>query len=418
MMIKEFPNMTGLPEHPFGRVEADGTVFVTEDGQERQVGQYPDGTPQEALDYFVRKFDDLAAQVTLLEQRSRAGANPNDIARSVSALRGQLDGASAVGDFAALRTRLDALGGEVAQLGEKQQAEHREAVSEAMIYRESIVVEAETLAAQDPNSIQWKQTSAKVEELFAKWQEHQKTGPRLPKADANALWKRFRLARTTLDTERRKFFAHLDSEHRTARDAKQDIIARAEALAPQGADGVPEYRRLLDEWKTVGRAGRKHDDALWAKFKAAGDVLYQAKAEVDARDDEEYQENLTKKLAILDDAKPILDLTDRRQARERLNQIQDRWDAVGRVPRDRFRDVEEQLRRIEAHVRKLDDDHWANSNPEKQARQSGLSSQLHDAIAKLEADVEKAKASGNPKQLKEAEEALAARQAWLRAIEG
>jgi hypothetical protein len=287
-----------------------------------------------------------------------------------------------------------------------------------MTYRESIVVEAETLAAQDPSSIQWKQTSAKVEELFAKWQDHQKTGPRLPKADANALWKRFRVARTTLDTERRKFFAHLDSEHRAARDAKQDIIARAEALAPKGADGVPEYRRLLDEWKTVGRAGRKHDDALWAKFKAAGDVLYQAKAEVDAQDDAEYQENLTLKLAILDDAKPILDITDRRQARERLNHVQDRWDAVGRVPRDRFRDVEEQLRRIEAHVRKLDDDHWANSNPEKQARQSGMTSQLHDAIAKLEADVAAAKESGNPKQLKEAEEALAARQAWLRAIEG
>lgn len=181
---------------------------------------------------------------------------------------------------------------------------------------------------------------------------------------------------------------------------------------------MPEYRRLLDEWKTVGRAGRKHDDALWAKFKAAGDVLYQAKAEVDAQDDAEYQENLTLKLAILDDAKPILDITDRRQARERLNQVQDRWDAVGRVPRDRFRDVEDQLRRIESHVRKLDDDHWANSNPEKQARQSGMTSQLHDAIAKLEADVVAAKESGNPKRLKDAEEALAARQAWLRAIEG
>jgi polyhydroxyalkanoate synthesis regulator phasin len=418
MMIKESSTMTGLPEHPFGRVEEDGSVFVTEDGQERQVGQYPDGTPQEALDYFVRKFDDLAAQVSLLEQRSRAGANSNDIARSVAALRGQLDGAAAVGDFASLRGRLDALKGEVAELSEKQQAEHREALGEALAYRETIVVEAEQLAAQDPASIQWKQTSAKVEELFARWQDHQKTGPRLPKGDANALWKRFRVARTTLDTERRKFFAHLDTEHRAARDAKQSIIERAEALAPKGADGVPEYRRRLDEWKTVGRAGRKHDDALWAKFKAAGDVLYQAKAEVDARDDEEYQENLTLKLAILDDAKPILDLTDRRQARERLNQIQDRWEAVGRVPRDRFRDVEEQLRRIEQHVRKLDDDHWANSNPEKQARQSGMASQLHEAIAQLESEVTEARASGDAKRIKEAEEALSARQAWLRAVEG
>ena len=303
--------MSGLPEHPFGRVEADGTVYVTDNGTERQVGQFPDGTPQEALDYFVRKYDDLAGQVQLLEQRARSGANPNDVSKSVSLLRSQVEDAAAVGDLQALRDRLAKLSDEVAQLGEQQQEAHQQAVAEAIAHRETIVVAAEELAAQDPAKIQWKQTSAKLDELFASWQEHQRTGPRLPKAEANALWKRFRTARTHIDGERRKFFAKLDAEHKQARDAKQAIIARAEALAPRGADGVPEYRRLLDEWKAAGRAGRKHDDALWAKFKAAGDVLFQAKAEVDARDNEEFQANLKSKLAILDDARPILEMTDR-----------------------------------------------------------------------------------------------------------
>ena len=51
--------MSELPQHPFGRVEADGTVYVTDGGEERQVGQYPDGTPEEALAYFTRKYDCL-----------------------------------------------------------------------------------------------------------------------------------------------------------------------------------------------------------------------------------------------------------------------------------------------------------------------------------------------------------------------
>lgn len=410
--------MSGLPEHPFGRVEADGTVYVTDNGTERQVGQYPDGTPQEALDYFVRKFDDLAAQVLLLEQRARAGANPNDVAKSVSHLNSQIQDAAAVGDLQSLRDRLGKLSGEVAELGEQQQEAQQQAVAEALAHRESIVVAAEELAAQNPANIQWKQTTAKIDELFAQWQEHQKTGPRLPKNDANALWKRFRTARTHLDGERRKFFAKLDADHKQARDAKQAIIERAEALAPKGADGVAEYRRLLDDWKAAGRAGRKHDDALWAKFKAAGDVLFQAKAEVDARDDEEFQANLEQKLAILNDAEPILKMTDRKAAREKLSDIQRRWDEVGRVPRAQFKQVEDRLRNIEQHVRKLDDEHWANSNPEKQARQTGMAAQLNDAIAKLEQDLADAKAKGNAKAIKEAEEALSARQAWLKVIGG
>lgn len=410
--------MSGLPEHPFGRVEADGTVYVTDNGTERQVGQFPDGTPQEALDYFVRKYDDLAGQVQLLEQRARSGANPNDVCKSVSLLRSQVEDAAAVGDLQALRDLLAKLSDEVAELGEQQQEAHQQAVAEAIAHRETIVVAAEELAAQDPAKIQWKQTSAKLDELFASWQEHQRTGPRLPKAEANALWKRFRTARTHIDGERRKFFAKLDAEHKQARDAKQAIIARAEALAPRGADGVPEYRRLLDEWKAAGRAGRKHDDALWAKFKAAGDVLFQAKAEVDARDNEEFQANLKSKLAILDDAQPILEMTDRKAAREKLTDIQRRWDEVGRVPRANFREVEDRLRAVEQHVRKLDDEHWANSNPEKQARQSGMAAQLNDAIAKLEKELADAKASGDERAIREAQEALSARQSWLKVIGG
>lgn len=410
--------MSELPQHPHGRVEADGTVYVTDRGEERQVGQYPDGTPEEALAYFVRKFDDLAGQVSLLEQRVRSGASPADVAKAVDHLTAQLDDANAVGDLGALRTRLGALGGAVEELTAEQQEEQKALLAEALAYREGIVIEAEKLAAQNPASIQWKQTSAKVEALFAQWQQHQKEGPRLPKGEANALWKRFRTARTHLDGERRKFFAELDAQHKTARDAKQRIIERAEALAPKGADGVAEYRQLLDEWKQVGRAGRKHDDALWAKFKAAGDVLFQAKHEIDARDNEEFRANLDAKLALLDEANPILELSDRVAARQQLNGIQRRWDEIGRVPRDRFKEIEERLRRIEAHVRKLDDDHWANTNPEKQARQSGMSSQLQEAIAKLEQELADAQAGGDAKKIAAAQEALDARRSWLKAIGG
>ncbi|MFW8745237.1 DUF349 domain-containing protein, partial [Mesorhizobium japonicum] len=147
------------------------------------------------------------------------------------------------------------LGGSVGELTEKQSAEAKAAAEEALAEREQIVAAAEQLAAQDPARIQWKQTSAEIDALFARWQVVQKDGPRIPKAEGDALWKRFRAARATLDSHRKAFFAELDDQHKEARTRKQTLVERAEALAPKGSAAIPDYRRLLADWKLAGRAG-------------------------------------------------------------------------------------------------------------------------------------------------------------------
>lgn len=408
--------MATSEQQPWGRVDETGTVYVREGDGERVVGQYPDGTPEEALGYFERKYTDLAGQVGLLEQRARRGAPAADVAKSVANLRTALDGANAVGDLAALSARLDALGGTVEELTEQQGAEAKAALEHAIADRTAIVEEAEALAAQDPERTQWKQTTAALDSLFARWQAHQHEGPRLPKGEANDLWKRFRAARSTIEHNRKAFFAELDNQHRDVRARKNALIEQAERLIPQGADGVPEYRRLLDQWKLAGRAGKKNDDALWARFKAAGDAIYSAKAEVDARDNEEYEANLQLKLALLEEAEPLLAEKDRETARAKLLSIQERWDAIGRVPRDNVRPIEDRLRKVESAVRRLDEEHWERNNPEKKARSEGLASQLNAAIVKLEQELDEAKASGDAKKVKDAQEALDARRVWLDAL--
>jgi hypothetical protein len=403
-------------QHPWGRVDEAGVVYVRTADGERVAGEYPDATAEEALAYFERKYADLAGQVGLLEQRARRGAPAADIAKAVTSLREAVAGANAVGDLASLDERLQRLGGTVDELTEQQSAEAKAAIEHAVAERISIVEQVEALAAEDPAKTQWKQASARLDELFAAWQTHQHEGPRIPKNDANELWKRFRAARTTLERNRKAFFAELDNQHRDVRVRKTELIERAEALAPLGADGVPQYRNLLDEWKRAGRAGKRNDDALWARFKAAGDVLYQAKAESDAVENEEYQHNLEQKLVLLDEAEPLLKATDRAAARASLLSIQTRWDAIGRVPRDQLKGIEERLRKVETAVRRLDDEHWERSNPEKKARSEGLAAQLTDAIARLEEELEDAKASGDAKAVREAQEALDARKAWLSAL--
>lgn len=401
---------------PWGRVDETGTVFVREADGERAVGQYPDGTAEEALAYFERKYVELAGQVTLLEQRTKRGAPAADVAKAVKSLSANIATANAVGDLASLQKRLEALGGTVTELTEKQSEEAKAAVQAAIEERTALVVEAETLAAQDPAKAQWKQVTAAIDDIFARWQKHQADGPRLPKNEGNDLWKRFRAARATIDTHRKAFFAELDSTHKDARNTKQQLVERAEALAAKGVDGIPAYRALLDEWKRAGRAGKKFDDALWAKFKEAGDALYAAKSEIDAKDNEEFEANLALKLELLTEAEPLLKATDRVKAKETLISIQRRWDKIGKVPRDKVKTVEDRLRAVETAVRKLDEEHWQKNNPERQERSEGFAGQLQDAIAKLERELADAKASGDKKKIAEAQEALDARKAWLGAL--
>ncbi|MBC7518142.1 MAG: DUF349 domain-containing protein [Microbacteriaceae bacterium] len=403
---------------PWGRVDETRTVFVREADGERAVGQYPDGTPEEALAYFERKFIELAGQVTLLEQRIKRGTAVADVAKTILALTTTIATANAVGDLASLQRRLAALGGAVEEIAEKQTAEQQALVAVALEERTALVVEAETLAAQDPAKVQWKVASATLEDIFARWQKHQQDGPRLPKTESNLLWKRFRAARATIETHRKAFFAELDSVHKDARQKKQELVDAAEALIAKGADGIPSYRQLLDNWKLAGRAGKKFDDALWAKFKAAGDEIYSAKAEVEAIDDAEFGANYELKIALLTEAEPLLLEKDRIKAKDALLSIQRRWDVIGKVPREKVKPIEDRLRKVEASVRKLDEDHWERNNPERKARSEGLASQLQDAIDKLEGELVAAQASGNSKKVADAQEALDARRAWLVALGG
>ncbi|WP_181434787.1 MULTISPECIES: DUF349 domain-containing protein [unclassified Curtobacterium] len=400
----------------WGRVDETGTVYVRYGDGERAVGEYPDAAPEEALAYYARKYADLEGQVRIAEQRAQRGASASDIGRTVEHLRTALADARVVGDIQALERRVDVLGEQVGSLGREQAEQAEQALTDALAYRRGLVEEAEALAAVDPARAQWKQITTQLDDVFARWQRHQHDGPRIPKNEGNELWKRFRTARSTVDQHRRAFYADLDAQHREARSRKQELVDQAEALATRGSDGIPAYRQLLEDWKHAGRAGKRYDDALWSRFKAAGDVLFAQKHDEVARESEEYTANLDAKLALLTEAEPLLQETDRVAARRRLTDVQRRWDEIGRVPRDRVRSVEDRMRAIESHVRGLEDEHWRESDPERKARSAGLASQLEDAIGKLQAELNDAEASGDTARIKAAQEALDARRIWLDAL--
>src|SRR5438045_2217108 len=95
-----------VAEDQWGRVDEDGTVWVRTADGERAVGSYPGATPEAALAYYGRKYDELTGQVSLLEQRMAAGhVSGSQAETAVRRLLEQVRTANAVGDLGALETR-------------------------------------------------------------------------------------------------------------------------------------------------------------------------------------------------------------------------------------------------------------------------------------------------------------------------
>ena len=400
----------------FGRVDEENNVFVLELGSERKVGQYPNVKPEEALAFFENKFADLDAQVRILEQRIKNNVAAPNLSAQLKKLATDLVAPNAVGDLNNLRSRVAALEPKIAELSAKRSAANKEAGAAALKLRTDIAEAAEAIANQDQAKTQWKQSAEKMAKLFVDWQELQKSGAKVSKSDADPIWKRFSVARTKFETAKRAYFAGLDSANKAVRANKNAIVEQAEKLAEDGSDATAAYRKLLDQWKAAGRTPGKSDDVLWARFKAAGDKIYSARQVVVSNETGEQSANLAAKLELIKTYSTIDVSKGLDEAKRLLQELQKKWEKIGKVPKDKVREVEDKLRNIESRVRTAEQDHWRKSDPASIDRSNSVITQLESAIEKLEAALKAATATNDQKKIAAANEALAARKAWLETV--
>ena len=401
----------------WGRVDGEGRVYVQDGGTEREVGQFPDAPIAEAMAFYVRRYLDLKATIDLFATRLPQ-LSVREIDTTLSSISESLTEPAAVGDLEGLRARFAALKAVAAERREAVAAERAAAKEQALKERTAIVERAEAIAEQDPARTQWKNSGTELRELLESWKSAQRRGPRLDRPTEDGLWKRFSHARTTFDRHRRQFFSELDAKQAQVRAAKEALIKRAEEMqnSTDWAGTSAKYRDLLAEWKKAGRASRKEDDALWARFRAAQQVFYDARRAKDEAVDAEFAENLKVKEALVAKAEALLPIKDIKAAKKALRPIQDAWEEAGRVPRGAVRRIEGRMRAVEDAIREAENAEWRRTDPETKARAEGLAGQLQEAIAGLEKDLAAAQAAGDAKKIAEAEAALTARRAWLEQV--
>ncbi|MEU5776541.1 DUF349 domain-containing protein [Streptomyces venezuelae] len=398
-----------MSSDPWGRVDETGTVYVrTADGGERVVGSWQAGSPDEALAYFERKYDGLVVEIGLLERRVKTtDLSAKDAMTAIDHLRQQVDEAHAVGDLDALGKRLDKLVESVDARREERKVQKAKQSDEARHAKEALVVEAEELAQSE----QWRAAGERLRALVDTW----KGLPRLDRKSDDELWHRFSHARSAFSKRRKAHFASLDAQREEARKAKEKLVGEAEALS-NSTDWGPtaaRYRELMADWKAAGRAQREHEDDLWNRFRGAQDVFFAARSAVFAERDAEQGENLKLKEELAAEAEKLVPVTDLKSARAAFRAINERWEAIGHVPRDARPKVEGRMHAVERALQESEEAEWRRTNPEARARAEGLTGQLQAAVDKLQGQIETARAAGNNAKADKLQRELDGRQALL-----
>lgn len=398
-----------MSSDPWGRVDETGTVYVRKaDGSEREVGSWKAGSPDEALAYFERKYDGLVVEIGLLERRVKTtDLSAKDAMTAIDHLRQQVDEAHAVGDLDALSTRLDKLVETVDARREERKVQKAKQSDEARHAKEALVVEAEELAQSE----QWRAAGERLRALVDTW----KGLPRLDRKSDDELWHRFSHARSAFSKRRKAHFASLDAQREEARKTKEKLVGEAEALS-NSTDWGPtaaRYRDLMTEWKSAGRAQREHEDDLWNRFRGAQDVFFAARSAVFAERDAEQTENLKLKEELAEEAEKLVPVKDLKSARAAFRTLNERWEAIGHVPRDARPKVEGRMHAVERALQDTEEAEWRRTNPEARARAEGLTGQLQAAVDKLVDQIEKARAAGNNAKADKLQRELDGRQALL-----
>jgi len=399
----------------FGRVGEDGTVYVITPTGDRAVGSYPGKTADEALAYFVKKFEMAASEVALLAARIRSGAMvPSDAHEAVNKLRTQILELNGVGDLANLAQSLEKIPALITehegayQARKAAQTAEREARKvEAAAIKEKIVAEAESLI----ESVAWKVTTARLKELLDDW----KKAPRLDKKVDAALWKRFSSSRNKFDKRRRTHFSNLDSEQKKVATTKESIVKEAESLANsrEWLNTAKKYKELMDQWKAAGRGKKSADTALWNRFKTAQDTFFKAKnADMDKRKGS-MVENLAKREAMIVEFEALLPITDFKSAKKKFYDLMGKWQKIGMTDRKKRASFDSRIKKVEDEINELERNFQRKSDPSAKAQANKVVQGLAEAIENYEKQAAKAEAAGQTAKAMVAREAAAARRGWL-----
>ena len=182
----------------------------------------------------------------------------------------------------------------------------------------------------------------RLQDLHVTWRE---TGP-VDKEQREAIWTRFKEASAVVNKKYQAFFEERKAREQENESAKTAICERLEAIDFDALKSFNAWNDMTktileaqEEWRNLGFASKKVNNALFARFRAVCDKFFALKAEYYKSVKDDMAANLEKKIALCEQAEALKDSTDWKATAEKLTALQRQWKTIGAVPKKRSDEV-------------------------------------------------------------------------------
>jgi hypothetical protein len=307
-----------VPGREWGYVDEEGRVHQkgAERLEARVVGQIKGLNERQVFSFLVDRFRGLDRRAAALESQIEKSDNKGRFSERVARLIEQVRTADALGDFDDLLGRLERMRDEVAAYQEVQRQRKEELCARAEEHREST---------------DWTRSGDALKALQREWKQ---LGSAAREVD-DELWKRFRGVMDEFFSRRDEARGDVAEQRKEARRRKEELCARAEELAESTdwAATTQAQRELMEAWKAAGWAGRKADDELWARFRAARSQFFDRQRESREQLRQQREEHRERKDALCEAAETLFESQDIFGACEQAKLLQAEWKTIGPVPR-------------------------------------------------------------------------------------
>lgn len=234
-----------------------------------------------------------------------------------------------------------------------------------------------------------------LQKLHEQWKEY---GP-VAKEKRDDIWNRFKAATSVINKRYQAYFDGLKSEQEANFAAKTALCEKVEAIADKENISSGEWNTLSkqietlqEEWKTIGFATRKDNQKVYERFRAACDKFYARKREYYNSFKDSMNENLEKKLSLIEQAEALKTSTDWKKTTDQFIMLQKQWKEVGAVPRKkseqlwkRFRTACDEFFAERDKHSKPENDYYSNLKAKKALIEEILSYELSGDAADSEA---------------------------------
>ena len=175
-----------------------------------------------------------------------------------------------------------------------------------------------------------------LQKLHEQWKEY---GP-VAKEFRDSIWERFRAATAVINKKYQAHFEGLKEQHAANLEAKSALCEKVEAIAAQEITSSNQWNALSKEieaiqaeWRKIGFATRKDNQKVYDRFRAACDQFFTRKREYYNEFKDSMNDNMAKKLAIIEQAEALKGSTDWKKTSDALIELQRQWKEIGAVPR-------------------------------------------------------------------------------------